>query len=243
MGYWPGFHFWMRQSFLMQGCPSHSGTPGIAGHCLLNASGAPPCPPIVTLQYRLCPSGKNVYAKALTPSVIVFGGGAFGTLLGLDEVKRVKFHDGINVLRRIRETTGNSLVIRPSTSTVGGTGLPLVGRTKIPHATRHSQNQKKEERPECEISLFLCLSQSCVDTVRRQLSANQKVQFSSVAQSCPTLCDPMDCSMPGLPVHHQLLEFAQIHVHRIGDAIQPSHPLSSPSPPAFNLSQHQGLFQ
>ena len=68
-------------------------------------------------------------------------------------------------------------------------------------------------------------------------------QHSSVAQSCPTLCDPMDCSMPGLPVHHQLLELTQTHVHWVGDAIQPSHPLSSPSPPAFNLSQHQGLFQ
>ena len=61
-------------------------------------------------------------------------------------------------------------------------------------------------------------------------------QLSSVAQLCPTLCDPKDCSMPGFPVHHQLLELAQTHVHRIGDAIQPSHPLSSPSPPAFNLS-------
>ena len=60
--------------------------------------------------------------------------------------------------------------------------------------------------------------------------------FSSVAQSCPTLCKPMDCSMSGLPVHHQLLEFAQIHVHQVGDAIQPCHPLSSPSPPALNLS-------
>ena len=64
-------------------------------------------------------------------------------------------------------------------------------------------------------------------------------QFSSVAQSCSTLCDPMDCSMLGFPVHHQLLELAQTHVHRVGDAIQPSHPLLSPSPPAFNLSQHQ----
>ena len=68
------------------------------------------------------------------------------------------------------------------------------------------------------------------------------VQFSSVSQSCLTLCDAMDCSMPGFPVHHQLLELAQTHVHRVGDAIQPSHPLSSPSPPALNLSQHQGLF-
>ena len=68
-------------------------------------------------------------------------------------------------------------------------------------------------------------------------------QFSSIAQSCPTLCNPMNCSMPGLPVHHQLPEFTQTHVHRVGDAIQPSHPLSSPSPPAPNPSQHQGLFQ
>ena len=69
------------------------------------------------------------------------------------------------------------------------------------------------------------------------------VQLSSVAQSCLTLCYPMDCSTPGFPVHHQLPELAQTHVHQVGDAIQPSHPLSSPSPPAFNLSQHQGLFQ
>ena len=69
------------------------------------------------------------------------------------------------------------------------------------------------------------------------------VQFSSVAQSCLTFCDPMDCSMPGFPVHHQLLKLAQTHAHRVGDAIQPSHPLSSPSPPAPNPSQHQGLFQ
>ena len=67
--------------------------------------------------------------------------------------------------------------------------------------------------------------------------------FSSVAQSCPTLCDPMDCSMPGFPVHHQLPELTQTHVHRVGDAIQASHPLLSPSPPACNLSQHQGLFK
>ena len=67
------------------------------------------------------------------------------------------------------------------------------------------------------------------------------VQFSSVAQSCPTLCNPMDCSKLGLPVHHQLLEFTQTHVHQVGDAIQPSHPLSSPSPPAPNPSQHQSL--
>ena len=67
--------------------------------------------------------------------------------------------------------------------------------------------------------------------------------ISSVTQSCPNLCDPMDRSMPGLPVHHQLPEFTQTLVHWVSDAIQPSYPLSSPSPPAFNLSQHQGLCQ
>ena len=69
------------------------------------------------------------------------------------------------------------------------------------------------------------------------------VQFSSVAQLCPTLCDPMDWSVPGLPVHHQLPEFTHTHVHWVGDAILPSHPLSSLFPSTFNLSQHQGFFQ
>ena len=67
------------------------------------------------------------------------------------------------------------------------------------------------------------------------------VQFSSVHQSCPTLCDPMNCSTPGLPVHHQLPEYTQTHIHRLGDAVQPSHPVSSPSPPAPNSSQHQSF--
>ena len=69
------------------------------------------------------------------------------------------------------------------------------------------------------------------------------IQFSSVPQSCPTLCNPMNRSMPGLPIHHQLPEITHTHVQRVGDAIQPSHPLSSPSPPAPNPSQHQRLFQ
>ena len=69
------------------------------------------------------------------------------------------------------------------------------------------------------------------------------VQFSSVTQSCRTLCDSMNCSRPGLPAHHQLPEFIQTHVHWVGDAIQPSNPLLFPSPPAFNLSPHQGLFK
>ena len=78
-----------------------------------------------------------------------------------------------------------------------------------------------------------------------QIKSDNKIiwRCSSVAQSCPTLCDPMDCSMPGLPVHHQLPELTQTHVHWVSDAIQPSHPLLSPSSPAFSLSQHQGLFQ
>ena len=70
-----------------------------------------------------------------------------------------------------------------------------------------------------------------------------EVQFSLVAQSCPTLCDPMENSTPGLPVYHQLLESTQTHFHWVSDAVQPSHPLLSPSPPAFNLFQHQGLFK
>ena len=69
----------------------------------------------------------------------------------------------------------------------------------------------------------------------------RSIQFSSVTQSCLTLCDPMNRSTPGLPVHHQLLEFTQTRVHWVSDVIQPSHPLSSPSPPAINHSQHQGL--
>ena len=69
------------------------------------------------------------------------------------------------------------------------------------------------------------------------------IQFSSVAQSCPTLCDPMNCSTPGIPVHHHLPDFTQTHVHRIRDAIQPSDPWLSPSPPAPNPSQHQSLLQ
>ena len=81
--------------------------------------------------------------------------------------------------------------------------------------------------------------QSLVWELRSHIRSDQ---IRSVAQSCPTLCDPMNRSMPGLPVHHQLPEFTQTQVHRVSDAIQPSHPLSSPSPPAPNPSQHQSLF-
>ena len=96
-------------------------------------------------------------------------------------------------------------------------------------ARRSNQSNLKEISPGCSLEgLMLKFSSG---------------QFSSVAQSCPTLCDPMNRSMPGLPVHHQLPEFTQTHVHRVSDAIQSSHPLSSPSPPTFNLSQHRGIFQ
>ena len=78
---------------------------------------------------------------------------------------------------------------------------------------------------------------------KTKILASGPIQFSSVAQSHLTLCDPMNLSTPGLPVHHKLPEFAQTHAHRVRDAIQPSHPLSSPSPPAPSPSQHQGLFQ
>ena len=87
------------------------------------------------------------------------------------------------------------------------------------------------------------LNTGTTDTIFNNSEWRVTFQFSSVAQSCPTLCDPMNRSTPGLPVHHQLPEFTQTHVHRVHDAIQPSHPLSSPSPPAPNPSQHQSLFQ
>ena len=87
------------------------------------------------------------------------------------------------------------------------------------------------------------LSVLCKNSSRNSFYAFQfsSVQFSSFAQSCPTLCDPMNCSTRGLPVHHQLPEFTQTHIHRVSDAMQPSHPRSSPPPPAPNPSQHQSL--
>ena len=98
-----------------------------------------------------------------------------------------------------------------------------------------------------KLIVILCLGQNLSahsgqdQTAARRKWTEFQISVSAVAQLCPTLCDPMDCI--GIPVHHQLPELAQIHVHRVGGAIQPSHPLLSLSPPAFNLSQHQGLFQ
>ena len=118
--------------------------------------------------------------------------------------------------------------------------------SKSAHTTQYQKNkqpnQKVEKRPK----------QTCLQrrhtagwwTHENMLNTDHySVQFNSVAQSCLTLCDPMNCSTPGFPVHHHLPEFTQTHVHWVGDAIQLSHPLSSPSPPAPNPSQHQSLFQ
>jgi len=96
------------------------------------------------------------------------------------------------------------------------------------------------------IGLFYCFHFSfCVSNTQHFVYLSEQhaasVQFSLITQPRPALCDPMACSTPGLPVHHHLPEITQIHVHWVGDAIQPSHPLLSPSPPAFNLSQHQSL--
>ena len=107
------------------------------------------------------------------------------------------------------------------------------------------------EKKECFSSLsppppreYRCFGRSISQSKRWLFKLNEcSVQLSSVAQLCTTLCDPMDCSTPGFPVHHQLLDFAQTHVHPISDAIKPSGPLLSPSPHVFNISQHQGPFQ
>ena len=102
--------------------------------------------------------------------------------------------------------------------------LPSAGScTQGPVINRNEENTRKN------VCVCVCVRVCCC--------------CCSVPRSCPALCDPMDCSMPGFPVLHHLPLLAQTHVHRVGDAIQPSHPLSPPSPPALNLSQHQGLFQ
>ena len=93
-----------------------------------------------------------------------------------------------------------------------------------------------------QVSKNLTLNTSMISSYVLLLLFSGSVPFSSATQSCPASCDCMDCSRPSFPVLHHLPEFVQTHVHEVSDAIQPSHPLSSPSPPAFSLSQHQGLF-
>jgi len=108
-------------------------------------------------------------------------------------------------------------------------------RIRVWQRMRHKFEQAPRDG-EGRGSLACCINHLNRDVYRLKV-------ISSVAQLCLTLCDPMDCSMPGFPVNHQLPELVQTHAHWVSDAIQPAHPLSPPSPPAFNLSQHQGLFQ
>ena len=127
--------------------------------------------------------------------------------------------------------------IRQTNDFISSPFLPLPLRTLCPHFTFSKAMSMLSEEP-------LLLHLHSKGSLSSPLSVSKPLaQFSSVTQSCLTLCDPMNCSTPGLPVHQQLLELPQTHGHRVGDAIQPFNPLSSPSPLAFNLSQHQGLFQ
>ena len=125
-------------------------------------------------------------------------------------------------------------------------GTPQVSRCPICYWVSWRNNSRKNEEmepkhrqyPAVDVTSDRSKVQCCKDKY-----CIRSDQIRSVAQLCPTLCDPMNCSTPGLPVHHQLTEFTQTHVHRVSDAIQPSHPLSSPSPPAPNPSQQQSIFQ
>ena len=110
--------------------------------------------------------------------------------------------------------------------------------SKMVKLKRISVGKKRKKK-----GLRLCFGSIELDVSVEYTSGKYSVQFSSVAQLCPTLCNPMNHSTPGLPLHHQLPEFTQTHVHRVRDAFRPSHPLLSPSPPAPNPSHHQGLFQ
>ena len=111
----------------------------------------------------------------------------------------------------------------------------------MPIENSQTEKQKGEKKKRIDWRI----SKSCGTNSKREtyVMVEYSIQFGSVPQSCLTLCDLMDHSMPGLPVHHQLPEFTQTHLHWVSDAIQPSHPLSSPSPPAFKLFHHQGLFK
>ena len=134
----------------------------------------------------------------------------------------------------------------PLTLTLTPSNRHSLGPTHISLGSYHCRELQTTSKSQllhlCSWQLFLS-SQQVARKCQKIRAVISSVQFSSVAQSCPTLCNPMNRSTPGLPVHHQLPEFTQTHVHRVSDAIQPSHPLSSPSPPAPNPSQHQGLFQ
>ena len=116
---------------------------------------------------------------------------------------------------------------------------PLALQKRIPTKMESSEASIYLEEKKSTV----CVGRHTGRVRERLVESCPRSGFSSVAQSCPTLCNPMDCSKPGLPVHHQLPKFTQTHVYRVGNAIQSSHPLLSPSSPTFNLSQHQGLFK
>ena len=148
---------------------------------------------------------------------------------------------------------GNNLNVYPWSDEALGRKRIFVGTWMMVQKKHWSRMQKRMDRSVptyWQTWMEAWTSDLVVKPMERQHPALGRIdecqnynQFSSVAQSCPTLCDSMNCSTPGLPVHHQLLETAQNHVHWVSDAIQPSHLLSSPSPPSLNLSQHQGLFK
>ena len=126
----------------------------------------------------------------------------------------------------------------------------LKPRLKLPSLPTHSISQRKSKvNPDIKDSSSLLRNtvkwsgKGCTYRDEEELGPVTETVISSVPQSCRTLCDPMDCSTSGFPVHHQLPVLAQTHVYRVGDAIQSSHPLLSPSLPAFNLAQNQGLFK
>ena len=131
--------------------------------------------------------------------------------------------------QRVRRVSSMNLVKLQDTK--------LIHRTLLHSCILIMKDQKERLRKQSH------LSPHQNKTKQNKTPRNKPTSVSSVAQSCPTLFDPMNCSTSGLPVHHQLPESTQTHVHWVSDAIQPSHPLSSPSPPALNLSQHQGVFK
>ena len=145
----------------------------------------------------------------------------------------ISLHSGEKRSSSTHQKTGTSSPNQETLTSYWSNPTPIVEHTPQLRVTMNFQ--PAERVPQTQ--------QSKQKRNTQQVKEHDSVQFSSVAQSCPTLCDPMNLSMPGLPVHHQLPEFTQTHVHQVSDAIQPSHPLSSPSPPAPNPSQHQSLFQ